>query len=87
MRLHIRGHDWRRLLVSAFPDDDEQAGECDLDAKEIRILRGLPRHSALRIELHEQLHAWFPKASEKAVDEASTAMARLLLRLGWRKRA
>ena len=87
MKITICGEQWRIVTVaaSAFPDD--RVGDCDRDARQIRILRGLPDAERLRVVVHELLHAHAWSWPERRVDDVSTQIARTLRRLGWRSRA
>lgn len=73
---------------SAF-GDDKTAGECDPSNKKnkgIRILKGMPPEDTLRVIIHEFLHGLaFDMLSEEWVDISSRDLARLLVRLGYKR--
>jgi hypothetical protein len=59
--------------------------ECDFTNRVIRIpIDGDTREELDQI-IHEGMHAACPYLSEDAINGASTSIARLMWRLGWRK--
>ena len=73
---------------SAF-GDKKTAGECDPPSKKnkaIRILKNQSLEEELRVIIHEVAHsAQWELFSEEFVDRFSTDLARLLVRLGYKK--
>jgi hypothetical protein len=63
-------------------------GDCDWDARVIRIVRKVDGHGPrceLDTYIHEALHAIFPWMPEWIVEKAATEMARMLWKLGYRR--
>ena len=85
MRLDLDGQDWELRWVRRFHGQPNQAGDCHLEKRRIRVLRGLSEAERRRVVVHELLHALQWKASEKRVDRTSAEIARVLRRLGYRR--
>lgn len=86
MRLDLDGEDWELRWVRRFVGAPNQAGDCHKAKRRIRILRGMPESERLRVVVHELLHALQWPASEKRVDKTSAEIAKVLRRLGYRRR-
>lgn len=87
MRITIRGEVWRLVTVDAAAFPDDRVGDCDCEARLIRVLRGLSDAERLRVVVHELLHAHAWSWPERRVDDVSTQIASTLRRLGWRSRS
>lgn len=64
-------------------------GECDdpmKSGKEIRIAQGIGEKETLDVIIHEALHAADWHKGEPWVEEVATDLARLLWRLGYRRK-
>ncbi len=83
----VRGQRWKLVRVSAFADPS-QAGEACSQTRTLRVLarNRISDAEAMRVVIHEMLHAFGWSKSEKAVDEASTAIRDVLSRLGYERR-
>lgn len=57
-----------------------------IDNKDMNILPSLGAHLELYAWLHEGLHGELPHLAESRVKKAATNLARLLWRVGYRKR-
>lgn len=87
MRFRLLGDWWRIEHPSPVVHDtgEEVRGQCDNEARVIEVDSGLSERESLEVTLHELMHATNWVAGEKVVTEAARDMARLLLRLGWRR--
>jgi hypothetical protein len=85
VRLTIKGKRWRVVEVDSFRDP-KQGGECDYEARVIRILRSLTWPERLRVLIHEVMHAYDKKATERKVDTVSSAIRDVLRRDGYRRK-
>jgi len=85
VRLDLDGEDWELRWVRRFHGHPNQAGDCNLGKRRIRVLRGMSEAERLRVVVHELLHALQWPASEKRVDRTSVEIARVLRRLGYRR--
>jgi hypothetical protein len=66
----------------------DRRGECDHPehaGKEIRIITGQTQVDELDTVLHECFHACFWIVDEEIVEQSATDIAKLLIRLGWKK--
>ncbi len=78
----IRGQRWRLRFV---PNLGEDMGQCDYNLRVIRVALGQSQEDELDTVVHELLHAAYPDTEETAIGETAEAIAKVLLRLGWRK--
>jgi hypothetical protein len=87
MRVILGGERWTRRLVNRLRAGGELLdGDCDYDAKTIRLRRGQTDREELESDLHESLHAQFPWLREWLVDRSARELTVLLFdRLGYRK--
>lgn len=60
----------------------DKAGDCDRDARVIRVLHGLTQDEERRVLIHETLHAELWDLDEEAVDRISESIADVLRRCG-----
>ena len=82
----FRGNVW---WFYGFKDHDD-LGACDpVEAKHRGMDIPLGGKSQLDLDtvIHESLHACLRDVNEEAVNETATDIARLLWRLGWRKKS
>ena len=88
MYVTIMGKRYRLLLVAPSKMPRDASGTCNAPhdtSKTIKIENGLPEQDSLRVAIHEIWHAADWHKDEAYIDRASTDMARILWRLGWRK--
>ena len=87
MKIKILKKVWELNFVPFLGKDKD--GDCDSPEtpnKQIRIGKYLDSDDALRVIIHEVLHgANWHTYSEEYVDELSTDIARILIRLGYKK--
>jgi len=79
----LRGNAWKVRNLALL--EIGTLGECDYDARTIRIPIDGDTETELDVCIHEAIHACLPDIDETAVDETATSIARLLWRLQWRK--
>lgn len=82
-RVYIGGKPWTIKHVSGLPTDRE--GDCDWDARTIRVrstLRGVALLDAL---IHELLHARFWDLDESSVTEFASTVAAIADREGFKQ--
>ena len=88
--VNVVGKRWGfRFVPAPDKDDKECRGYCespDKKNKEIVIKEDLPPKEELDTTLHELLHAADWSKDEEWVDQVGTDIAKILWRLGWRKR-
>jgi len=81
-RVYIGDQRWTiQITKNLAPDRD---GECDYDARTIRVHPSLQGETLLEVIVHEMLHARWPDLSEEAILEHSQEIAGTLYRLGFR---
>lgn len=89
MYIKILGKKWQLNFVK-FNLGKDTGGDCDhpdTKGKQIRICDNLPEEDKLRLILHECLHAAnYELYSEEYVDKISTDLARILTRLGYKRK-
>lgn len=78
--LTIHGRRWRVRFVPRMPPDT--LGDCDWEAREIRVLRGLTPAETLGVLLHEAMHALHPNHTEEHVSECERVLATMVYRAG-----
>lgn len=87
MHFTILGKRWRLEWVKRFPHR-QQCGECDhpnaID-KAIKIKEGMSEQDTLDTLIHESIHAAGWHLDEDFVEELATDIARMLIRLGYRR--
>lgn len=74
---------WVARLGKVPHTKHDKAGDCDVAAREIRIVGGLDEHEERRVLIHEALHACLPMLDEEAVDKASEEVNEMLTRCGF----
>jgi len=87
MHFKMLGKIWRLEWVRRFKDR-EQHGECDHPEKinkAIRVREGMSELDTLDTLIHECMHCGFWQIDEEFVSQFSTDLARLLVRLGYRR--
>lgn len=82
MRCRIRGKYYRLKFAKL---ERPLLGLCDWDKKTITICNQLGGELELDTIIHELLHAAQPDQNEDAIDQTSTDIARVLVRLGYRR--
>ncbi len=87
MRLKILGRKWRLCWRNLSKKDP---GECDWPTRKnraIRIRKGMKPRAELETLIHECLHAgqWY-QLPEEWVEQMGHDLARIIIRLGWRKK-
>ena len=84
MRVTIRGRRWELKFVRGLTDH----GRCDapnMKGTRILIRKGLSEEKELDTLIHEYLHAANWDFDEEAVTESAAGLAKLLMKLGWRR--
>jgi hypothetical protein len=79
----LRGAEYKFFFRA--PKNRKHLGTCDIDSKEIEIKPGLSEADCLDCFIHEALHACMPDITDEAIDETATSIAKLLIKLGYRK--
>lgn len=82
MKFTVRGIIWKLRHSCRIKRD---WGYCDDAAKEIVLYSKMRPKKELEIALHEFLHAYFPDADEKVVDQFGKDACEYLWRQGYRK--
>lgn len=82
-RVCIGDRKWTIRHVGRLPPDRD--GDCDWDARTIRVRSTLRGVKLCDILLHELLHARFWDLSEEAVEEFASTAAAILHREGFRQ--
>lgn len=86
MKITILGKKWNfRFVPYLGPEDGGDVDSPDTKHKTIRIVKGLPVEDELRLIIHECLHAADWHKTEEFVDDLSTDIAKLLIKLGYNK--
>ena len=85
-----KAYRWLFLPPSKMPKSKKFKieGEChppDAPGKTIKIDNSLSDSESLRVVIHEYGHASDWHKSEEWIDEHSTGLARLLIKLGWHR--
>lgn len=85
MRVKILGKVWNLRFTHLRGDYDGECDPPDRRDKEIRIHSKLSEQDELETLIHEIWHAadWHKK--EDYIEEVARDMARILIRLGWRR--
>ena len=86
MRIKVCRKYWDLLFTDL---DEETRGECDspdTHQKQIRICKTIKEEEELEVLLHELLHAADWSKDEEWVEDASCDIARILWKLGWKKK-
>ncbi|MBD3408517.1 MAG: hypothetical protein GF411_20505 [Candidatus Lokiarchaeota archaeon] len=81
----IKSHLFRNKRFKFFfrhPKNKNHLGTCSSEDKEIEISPKLKGEELLDCVIHESIHACLPDIDDDAVDETSTSIAKLLVRLG-----
>lgn len=82
-RVRINGKAWTIRLVHGRIAADGRVGECDYDARTIRVQTG--DCEELDCIVHEVLHALYPKRKHKWINRTADAIAAALVVCGYRR--
>ena len=80
VKINLAGEVWKIKFMNMHAT---LHGECDADAKTIRINNKTPKNQVIEILIHECLHAIFPYLTEETVDEAAIELGLMLKKLEW----
>lgn len=87
MKITILGKKWDFKFVNYLgPDTGGDVDSHDTKNKTMRIVKGLPIEEELRLIIHECLHAADWHRTEEFVDDVSTDIAKILIKLGYTKK-
>ena len=85
MHVTIRGKRWNLVFEKI---DGEEAGYCEppcRKGKRIVVHDTLCEEETLRVVCHEVMHAAYWDLDEEAIDTATTDLARIVWKLGYRR--
>lgn len=88
MDFKIGKKQWKMSFVRKMPAEPnlpvDRCGDTDWSKKAIRVKTGMDPKETLETIIHEMIHAYFPKVTEKRVTDAGYIITDVLWRLGYR---